>query len=98
MLIRSDLGTELINADTQLSFCIGSAPDGQNAVIAVGGGMQTVLVVGSMDRCRRALDAIQAGVKQRQHIVDLLGLLGQRPDLTVAGPKIIRPGNGDGRS
>jgi hypothetical protein len=97
MLIRSDQGTELVNADTTLAFNIGTMPDGQNAVVALGGGLQTVLTIGSMDRCRKALDAIQTGVKQRTHVVDLLGLLGQRPDLTVAAPQIIRPGNGDGR-
>jgi hypothetical protein len=99
MLIRNDVGTEVINVDQTFSLGIVAAQDGGSYVLVAfsAAQWQAGLTVGSMDRCRSALDAIQAGVKQRAHIVDLLGLLGQRPDIAVPQPKIVLPGNGEGR-
>jgi hypothetical protein len=97
MLVRSDTGFEVVNIDQTFAVNIGTTQEGAFVLVALGGGMQTPLVIGSKDRCQRALQAIQDGVKQRTHIVDLLGLLGQRPDLAIPQPQIIRPGNGDGR-
>jgi hypothetical protein len=98
MLIVSDLGTEVVNTDQAFSFSIGQTPDGAYVLVAFGGGSwQTPIVVGSKERCERALGLITQGVKQRQHIVDLLGVLGQRPDIAVPQPKIVLPGNGEGR-
>lgn len=99
MFIRNDVGTEVVNADQTFSFGIVAAQDGASYVLVAfaAAQWQAGLTAGSMDRCRSALDAIQSGIKQRQHIVDLLGLLGQRPDLAVPQPKIVLPGNGEGR-
>ena len=98
MLIRSDMGTEVVNADQTFSLGIVMAENGAFVLAAFGGGSwQAALCVGSKDRCQRALQAIQDGVKQRTHIVDLLGLLGQRPDIAVPQPKIMLPGNGQGQ-
>jgi hypothetical protein len=98
MLVVNDLGNEVINADLVFAFSMGTTADGQAALIAQGMvNWQTALVVGSKERCERALKLITDGVKQRQHIVDLLGVLGQRPDIAVPQPKIVLPGNGEGR-
>lgn len=103
MLIVNDLGTEVLNADNVFSFGILEAPDGNTVLMAFApalsqsGPLQTALVVGTKDRCQRALKLITDGVKQRQHIVDLLGVLGQRPDIAVPQQKIVLPGNGEGR-
>ncbi len=103
MYIVNDLGQEMVNADSVFSFGILPTPEGPHVLLAFGvgtnqaGPIRTALVAGSKDRCEQAMAAIRKGVKDRQHIVDLLGLLGQRPDITVAQPSIILPGNGEGR-
>jgi hypothetical protein len=104
MLIVNDLGSEVLNADHVFSFAILGAPDGNTVLMAFApavnqqGPLNTALVVGTKDRCQRALKLITDGLKQRQHLVDLLGVLGQRPDITVPQSKIVLPGNGEGRS
>jgi len=103
MLIVNDLGSEVLNADNVFSFGIVDTPDGGCALVAFGpalnqgGPLHAALVVGTRDRCQRALKLITDGVKQRQHIVDLIGVLGQRPDITVPQQRIMLPGNGEGR-
>ena len=103
MHIVNDLGQEMVNGDTVFSFAIVPTQEGAFALLAFsiganqGGPIRTPLTIGSKDRCEQALAAIRKGIKDRQHIVDLLGLLGQRPDLTVAQPQILLPGNGEGR-
>jgi hypothetical protein len=100
MYIVNDMGQEMVNGDNVFSFAIVPADQGSFGLLAfsVGanqaGPIRTPLVVGSKDRCEQALAAIRKGIKDRQHIVDLLGLLGQRPDITVAQPRIVLPGNG----
>jgi len=98
MLIINDLGTEVVNADLVFAFSLTDTPDGGTVVLAQGVAQWRAIVAeGSKDRCRKALNLITDGVKQRQHILDLVGVLGQRPDITVPQPKIVVPGNGDGR-
>jgi hypothetical protein len=98
MLIVNDLGNEVINADLVFAFSIRQTSEGQYALLAQGVAQwKSALTVGAKDRCERALGLITQGVKQRQHIVDLLGVLGQRPDITVAQGGLIVPGNGEGR-
>lgn len=102
MHIVSDLGTEMVNSDNVLSIQISPSQGGGFGLIALSVGANQAgpiyipLVVGSKERCEQALAAIRKGIKDRQHIVDLLGLLGQRPDITVAQPGIVLPGNGQG--
>jgi hypothetical protein len=103
MFIINDLGSEVLNADNVFSFGVLQAPDGNSILMAFApalaqaGPLQTALVIGTKDRCQRALKCITDGLKQRQHIVDLVGILGQRPDITVPQQKIVLPGNGEGR-
>lgn len=98
MFIANDLGSELVNLDLVFALGITQTPDGQSVLVAQGvSKWQTALAVGSKERCEQAFAAIRKGVKDRQHIVDLLGLLGQRPEITVAQQSIIVPGNGEGR-
>jgi hypothetical protein len=97
MLIVNDLGTEVLNADLVFAFSLTESPEGW-VVLAQGVAQwRAVVVAGSRERCERTLKLITDGVKQRQHIVDLLGILGQRPDIAVAQAKIVLPGNGEGR-
>jgi hypothetical protein len=104
MHIVNDLGTEMVNGDNVFSFAIGATPEGEFSLRAFSigtnqaGPIWTALTSGSKGRCEQALAHIRKGIKDRQHIVDLLGLLGQRPDIAVAQPRIVLPGNGDGRS
>jgi len=97
MLIVNDLGTEVLNSEAVFSYQVAQTPEGQWVVLLHGTGLKTFVVVGSKDRCEKALATIVKGAKERWHVVDLLGILGQRPDLTVAQPGIIMPGNGEGR-
>ena len=98
MLVINDMGNEVLNADLVFAWSMGSMADGQAALIAQGMvNWQSAVVVGSKERCERALKLITDGVKQRQHIVDLVGVLGQRPEIAVPQPKIVLPGNGEGR-
>ena len=103
MYIVSDTGKDMVNMDNVYALQIAPSTDGMLGLIAfsVGinqaGPLYTPLAVGSKERCERAFEAIRKGIRDRQHIVDLLGLLGDRPNLTVAQPQIIRPGNGQGR-
>ena len=103
MYVIGDDGQGMVNGDNVYSFGI-VASQTAFALVAFStaanqnGPIFTPLVIGSKERCEQALAAVRKGIKDRALIVDLLGLLGQRPDLTVASPQIIRPGNGDGRS
>lgn len=98
MYVLNDLGTEMVNLDLGFATSIVPTPDGQNVLVVQGvAKWQTFLTVGTKARCEQALAAIRKGIKDRQHIVDLVGLLGQRPEIVVAQPGIILPGNGEGR-
>jgi len=98
MHIVNDLGTEMVNGDNVFSVAIGMTQEGAFALIAFGvganqaGPIRTALVAGSKERCEQALAHIRKGIKERHHVVDLIGLLGQRPDITVAQPSILLPG------
>jgi hypothetical protein len=98
MLIVNDLGTEMVNLDLGFAIGIAPTPDGQYVLVVQGvSKWQTFLTVGTRERCEQALAAIRKGIKDRQNILDLLGLLGQRPEIVVPQPQIVLPGNGEGR-
>ncbi len=102
MYVVNDLGQELLNIDNVFSVGILDGPEG-SMLMAFGPGLnqagplRTVITAGSKERCEQALAHIRKGIKDRQHIVDLLGLMGQRPEIAVAQPRIVLPGNGEGR-
>ena len=104
MFVINDLGLEMLNADNAFSFMVAPTPDGAAALLAFGvmanqnGPIHMTLAVGSKERCEQAMAAISKGIKDRQHVVDLLGLLGQRPDISVPRPQIVLPGNGEGHA
>ena len=95
MLIVNDLGTDVINLDQAFSFSIGMAHDGMEVLVAYGPGVNCPLAAVG-DRPKRALESIVKGHKEGWKIVNLLELLGERPNLTVAKAAIIRP-NGQGQ-
>ena len=98
MYVANDLGNEMVNLDLVFAMSVVPTPDGQTVLVVQGvSKWQTFLTVGTKERCEQALAAIRKGIKDRQHILDLLGLLGQRPEIAVAQPKIVLPGNGEGR-
>lgn len=97
MLIVNDLGNEVVNSELVFAFSIIDTPEGANALLCQGVAQwRAAVCVGSRDRCERALAEIVKGVKERRHYLDLRDLLGQRPGLSVAQPRIIMPGNGQG--
>ena len=99
MYVVNDLGSEVVNLDLAFAMGVAATPEGQHVLIVQGvSKWQTFLTVGSKARCEQALAAIRKGIKDRQHILDLYGLLGQRPEIQVAEQKLIVPGNGEGRS
>lgn len=104
MFIVNDLGLEMANADNVFSFMVAPTPDGSVALLAFGtmanqnGPVHMTLAVGSKERCEQALYAIRKGIKDRQHVVDLIGVLGPRPDISVAQSRIVLPGNGEGHA
>ena len=97
MLIINDLGNEVVNSDLCFAISAIESPDGWIVLAQGVAQWRSVIAAGSKDRCVKALTLITDGVKQRQHILDLVGILGQRPDIAVPQPKIVLPGNGEGR-
>jgi hypothetical protein len=97
MLIVNDLGNEVVNSDLVFAITVVETPEGWIVLAQGVAQWRSVIVAGSKERCQRALKLITDGVKQRQHILDLVGILGQRADITVPQPKIVLPGNGEGR-
>ena len=98
MYVANDLGSEVVNLDLVFAMSIVATPDGQHVLVVQGvSKWQSFLTVGTKARCEQALAAICKGIKDRQHILDLLGLLGQRPEIAVPEQKLIVPGNGEGR-
>jgi len=98
MYVVNDLGTEMVNLELGFAIGIAPTPDGQHVLVVQGvSKWQTFLTLGTKERCEQALAAIRKGIKDRQHILDLLGLLGQRPEIVVPEQKIVLPGNGEGR-
>ncbi len=96
MLILSDVGTDVVNVDAAFAFSVGNLPDGTDVLIAYGPGVQTIIAAVG-DRPRRALAAIVEAGKHPRHVLDLSDLLGPRPNLAVAKPGLVVPGNGQGR-
>jgi hypothetical protein len=101
MLIVSDSGGEIINADNVFSFSIGmvapkpGAPP-VDALVAQGGQWTAVLAMGMRERCEKGLDAIRKGVKERWHLLDLRDVpgVGQRPNPDIVIPRLVGPPNG----
>jgi hypothetical protein len=85
MIVISDLGTDIVNTENVFSISIGQATDGSTGLVAYGSGVQLVLAVVG-DRPKRALVAIVEGIQQRRLVLDLVELLGPRPNLTVPKP------------
>jgi hypothetical protein len=96
MLIVNDIGNEVVNSELVFALTVVETPEGWIVLAQGVAQWRSVLAAGSKDRCQRALKLITDGVKQRQHIVDLVGVLGQRPEIAVPQPKIVLPGNGEG--
>jgi len=96
MLIVSDQGTDVVNSEVAFVFSMAAAQDGTAVLVAYGPGVNTVLAAVG-DRPQRALETIVKAQKEGWKIVDLRGVLGERPDITVAKAKIVLPGNGEGR-
>ncbi len=95
MFIVSDTGTDIINTEQAFSFNIGVLQDGTDVLVVYGPGVNCpIAAVG--DRPQRALAAIVKAHKERWLFLDLGDLLGPRPNLTVAKPKIVIAGNGHG--
>lgn len=93
MFIISDNGKTIVNAEQAFSFDTAEKADG-SAIIAFGPGFNSVLCVGSSQRCDEALDAIRKAHKEGWKILDLRDKLGQRPNLQVA--QLHLPPNGGG--
>lgn len=110
MYIISDTGEETINAEQVFCFALsfmgrknpGQPPSPVNpaapVLAAQGGPWTSCLVMGHRERCERALVAIQEGLKQRRHILDLreVGGVGPRPNLDIEIAYQL-PSNGDRR-
>jgi len=97
MLIISDMGTDAVNSEAAFVFSLGANPkDGTTVLLAYGPGVNTILAAVG-DRPERALEFIIKGHKEHWKLCDLRDLLGKRPDITVPQPKIVLPGNGEGR-
>jgi len=97
MLIINDFGNEVVNSELVFAFTATETPEGWIVLAQGVAQWRSVIVAGSKERCERTLKLITDGVRQRQHVLDLLGVLGQRPNIAVAQPKIVLPGNGEGR-
>ena len=102
MIIVDDLGHELVNSDNVFTYQIRPAGDGSVSLVAFApvigpsGALVAELTRGSKERCEKALDAVKRGLAKDAALVDLIGILGERPKVTVPPPKLIVPGNGDG--
>jgi hypothetical protein len=83
MIVISDMGTDVVNTENVFSLSIGAMQDGTSCLVAYATGLNIVLAAVG-DRPNRALVAIVEGVKQRRHVLDLVELLGPRPNLAVA--------------
>lgn len=94
MLIISDDGKDMVNFDVTFVVSTQPHPTAGLCAVAFGPGLNTVLTVGSEKRIRQCLDAVSKAVKENWKILDLRDILGQRPNLTVAQPQIVLPGNG----
>jgi hypothetical protein len=93
MLILNDTGTDAVNADVAFAFSIGNTPDGTDVLVAYGPGVNTILAAVG-DRPKRAVEAIAKAHKEGWKLLDLLDLLGARPNIAVAKQGLIVPGNG----
>lgn len=95
MLIVGDQGDAAVNADEVFSFALGTMNQDGTAVLVAhaAAGMQIILAAVA-DRPRRALDAIVKAQKEGWKIVNLLDLLGPRPDLAVARTLDVVRANG----
>lgn len=79
MLIRTDDGTTLVNLSNVNAIGIGSDAAGRHALVAYCSGSTTLLAVGDMERCERALDAITRKLDRK--LLDLRDEVGQREPL-----------------
>jgi hypothetical protein len=91
MLVISDMGTDVCNTDNAFTLSIGQMQDGTSCLVAYTTGLNIVLAAVG-DRPNRALIAIVEGIKQRRHVLDLVELLGPRPNLAVASAIVGKNG------
>jgi len=94
VVIITDVGDAIVNFEEAFCLSVQQAPDGQMIVVAFGPGVQTIMTAGSEERARQCLHAVVEAAKGNWKVLDLRDKLGQRPNLTVATPKIVLPGNG----
>ena len=101
MLIINDLGNEAMVAENAFSF--GVVPQQQGYALfafapsaSPSGPLVVVLAAGTKERCETALLKITQGYAKETKLLDLIGIIGERPKLEVPEAKLIVPGNGHG--
>lgn len=86
MIIISDTGADIVNAECAFAFAFGQHQTLGTVLIAWGPGVNTVMVAGSEKRLHDGLAQIRKGFKEGWKVCDLLDLLGERANLHT--PKI----------
>jgi hypothetical protein len=91
VLIVTDDGTAIVNADSINALSIGTAPDGTQVLVAFCPSSQTIVAAGPAERLTDAMRHIIDAWRTNQKVVPLPEILGPRPAVEPARTGLIVP-------